>query len=439
MSEQKTTARKATQAAMKVRPLVKSMYRGAFAAKEMGQKVAYTMVGSQYDELLRAMDVYPVWTENYAGLCAAKHDAERFLLRAEADGYSNVVCGYVRCGIGFDAMRYDLGAIPENSPDGGMADPDMYLGSSFFCDPRFKWYQALGHYSDIPVHCMDVVQPHVTANLNEVRDYYIAYQLSEYQDLVAFLEQQTGKKLDYDRLDHCLELGNQAWQLWWECDQIRKAVPSPMPSEDHFNVMVPASFLAGTQQAVDFYTELRDEIQERVRNKQGVIPDERYRLLFAGGIPPWHTMWMFNDFENLGAVFVIENAYRGNDPVHHDIPARVKNPLERMAWRAFLRRTQRFEKAQRNSGHPVVELLLELIEGYGIDGMVFHASRSCRATTVGQLTMKDLVQQYVKLPTLQLISDMVDLRDYSEAQWKMNINAFVDTVAAAKDGRLQAS
>ena len=86
----KTTAVKGTESARKVRAMVKNLYRGAGEARAQGKKVAYFMVASQYDEILRAMDVVPVPTENYAGLCAAKRDMDRFLLKAEADGYSQI-------------------------------------------------------------------------------------------------------------------------------------------------------------------------------------------------------------------------------------------------------------------------------------------------------------------------------------------------------------
>jgi benzoyl-CoA reductase/2-hydroxyglutaryl-CoA dehydratase subunit BcrC/BadD/HgdB len=31
---------------------------------------------------------------------------------------------------------------------------------------------------------------------------------------------------------------------------------------------------------------------------------------------------------------------------------------------------------------------------------------------------------------MQLVSDMVDLRDYSEAQWKVQIGAFIEALSA---------
>ena len=117
------------------------------------------------------------------------------------------------------------------------------------------------------------------------------------------------------------------------------------------------------------------------------------------------------------------------------MPSGIKDPLEYLAWRTILRAIYRYEKAYKHSGNADVELLLELVEGYKGDGLVMHASRSCRATTIGQLYLKDMVQKYVSVPCLQLISDLIDVRDYSEAQWKMQIDAFVETVAASKRGR----
>lgn len=423
----KTTAVKGTNTARKVRGLVKQIFQSAHEAKAQGKKVAYFMVTSQYDEIVRAMDIVPMPTENFAGLCGAKRDMDRFLLKAEEDGYSQVLCSYTRIGLGFDSMRREMGRIPENSPDGGMPMPDMMLGSSAVCDPRFKWYQAVGRFHHVPTYSIDCVAPSVHADLNEVRDYYIRYQKEQFEGLIAFLEKQMGKKMDRERLWEAIRLSEKAWRLWYEIDRLRVAVPSPMPAQDHFSIMVAGLYYAGTQTAVDFYQELHDEVKDRVEKKMGVIPDEKYRILYGGGLPPWHTLWIFNYFESFGAVFAIENVYRGSDPV--EVPSHVKDPVEYLAWRTFLRYTQRYEKAKANSGNPKVEKLLEMIDDYQTDGVVFHACRSCRAMTVGQIHMKNLLGQHTDIPMMQLVSDMVDLRDYSEAQWKAQITAFIEALA----------
>ncbi|MDD5415285.1 MAG: 2-hydroxyacyl-CoA dehydratase family protein [Smithellaceae bacterium] len=428
----KTTAVKGTDTARLVRGMVKNIYASAHEAKAKGQKVAYMMVASQYDEILRAMDIVPLPTENYAGLCAAKRDMERFLLKAEADGYSQVLCSYARIGLGFDALRKELGRIPDGSPDGGMPLPDMMLGSSAVCDPRFKWYQATSRYLEAPTFGIDVVAPPPQDDLNEVRDYYIKYQRDQLQALIEFLEKQTGRKMDPERLWEAIRLGDRAWQLWYDIDRLRVAVPCPMPSQDHFSIMVAGHYYTGTQVAVDFYQKLYDEVKYKVENKIGVIADEKYRILYGGGLPPWHTLWIFNYFESFGAVFVIENVYRGFDPV--EVPSHVKDPVDYLAWRAFLRFTRYHEKARARSGNPTVEKLLDMIADYKIDGVVFHACRSCRATTIGQVHIKSELGKYSNLPIMQLVSDMVDLRDYSEAQWKAQIGAFIEALESRSKG-----
>jgi benzoyl-CoA reductase/2-hydroxyglutaryl-CoA dehydratase subunit BcrC/BadD/HgdB len=422
----KTTAVKGTDTARKVRGLVKNIYQSAQEAKATGKKVAYMMVASQYDEILRAMDIVPLPTENYAGLCAAKREMDRFLLKAEADGYSQVLCSYARIGLGFDSLRKELGGTPEGSPDGGMPAPDMMLGSSAVCDPRFKWFQAASRFLYVPTFSIDVVAPPTHADLDAVRDHYIQYQKEQFQGLIKFLEEQTGRKMDNDRLWETIRLGDKAWQLWYDVDRLRVAIPSPMPTQDHFSVMVAGHYYSGTQVAVDFYQALYDEVKYKVENKIGVIPDEKYRVLYGGGLPPWHTLWIFNYFESFGAVFVIENVYRGFDPV--EVPSRIKDPVEYLAWRTFLRYTQNHARAKANSGNTIVEKLLGMIDDYKIDGVVFHACRSCRATTIGQTHIKNMLGQQKDMPMMQLVSDMVDVRDYSEAQWKAQIGAFIEAL-----------
>lgn len=430
-SQVKTTAVKGTDTAREVRPMVKDIYKAAHEARENGKKVAYMMVASQYDEILRAMDIVPLPTENYAGLCAAKRDMDRFLLRAEADGYSQVLCSYARIGLGFDSLRKELGHIPEGSPDGGMPLPDMMIGSSAICDPRFKWYQATSRYLEAPTFSIDVVAPPPQADLNRVKDYYINYQKEQFQGLIEFCEKHTGTKMDNEKLWEAIRLGDKAWQLWYDIDRLRVAIPSPMPSQDHFSIMVAGHYYTGTQKAVDFYQKLYDEVKYKADNHIGVIKDEKYRILYGGGLPPWHTLWIFNYFESFGAVFAIENVYRGFDPVQ--VPSHVTDPVDFLAWRTWLRATAYHEKARQNSGNPTVEKLLGIIKDYTIDGVMFHACRSCRATTVGQTHIKTELGKYCDLPMMQLVSDMVDLRDYSEAQWKAQIGAFMDALEARTD------
>jgi len=102
MAEEQKKSKKrmtATQAAASIGPMVKEFIAGAVRAKAEGkQKLAYTFIACHHEEILRALDVLPVWTENFAGVCGAKRDSERFLQRAESLGFSRSLCTYALCG-----------------------------------------------------------------------------------------------------------------------------------------------------------------------------------------------------------------------------------------------------------------------------------------------------------------------------------------------------
>jgi len=423
----KGTAIKALEVTRKVRPMIKDWASKSHEAYANGEPTAYYFTLSFYEDILRAMDIISVGTENYAALCAAKMDAERFLNKAGAEGYAPYLCSYAQCWLGFDALRKELGEMPPNAPDGGMPTPTVMLGTGMMiCEPRYKGYQASQRYLDVPLHIFNLYWPPADADIKEVQDYYVKYTTEELRGLVEFLEKYTSRKMDWDRLSEVTDLIERTLVMWNKAYELRRAIPAPMPTEDAMSTMVPGWFYMGTQPAYDFYAELYNEIKQRVDSGIGVIPDEKYRLLWGGGLPPWFAMKLFNYFESLGAVFPIEFTYHPPPPV--EIPKGVTDPLERIAWRFFKQFTYRHEKAQKRTGNPDAEFVLELIDGYKTDGVVFHQARTCRTIHCGQLHEINALKEFIDIPMLVLESDIVDIRYYSEADTKTKIQAFLEAV-----------
>jgi len=434
---QKSTAQKSTETSKRVRRMVKNLAQQAHDARASGDPIAYLFIASFYDDILRAMDIVTVGTENYAGLCAAKMDADRFLSKAEAEGYARNLCTYATCGLGFDAMRKELGTMPEGAPDGGMELPTVMLGTGMMiCDPRYKWYQVAQRYTGAPVHILGLLNPPVYyshADAKEMEGYYIRYATEELRGLVDFLERRLGKKMNWDRLSEVVDLSERTRRIWYDAYQLRKASPCPMPTEDALSTMVPGYFMMGTQEAYDFYKELYDEIKYRVDNKMGTIPDEKYRLLWGLSLPPWYGLVLFNYFESLGAVFPIEVVY--HPPIPFDMPAGVTDPLERMAWTFYKGMTCWHEKAQQHTGNPTVEWFLNMIDEYKLDGVVLHQAMTCRTIHTGQLHQIKVLKQYSDVPVLLLEGDIVDARNYNEAATHDKIDAFIELVEDYKSAR----
>ncbi len=438
--EERKKRRTATEAASRIGPVVKAMIADVQQAKEEGKPVAYSFICCFYDEIIRAMDIAPHWVENYAGICGAKRDAQRFLERAEAENFSRSLCTYALCSLGFDAWREEQGEMPPEPPWGGQVRPDMMLGSGqILCDPRNKWFQAAKHYMpDVPLYDLNLPWPLYEDDYDyrEVQGYYIKHIVEQYRGLVAFLERHTGRKMDWDRLSQLVSLVDRTWDLVWETYELRRAIPTPMGTGDAMNTMVPIQFMMATQQAYDFFVELRDELKQKIANKEGVIPDERYRLLWGGGLPSWYALSDFNYFNSKGAVFPVETTYRTLEATYNfDIDlSKISDPLEHIAWRWLKYWTYWYDRARKRPGsHPDVERMIAYIEDYKIDGVVMHEAFSCRTWHVGLLWQLNLLKKvYRDIPTLVLESDIIDISSYNEADTRARIDAFIDTLEAAK-------
>ncbi|MFC1870844.1 2-hydroxyacyl-CoA dehydratase subunit D [Chloroflexota bacterium] len=432
--------KKSTEAAAKVPRITRANITAPQHAREEGKKTASCFIVCGHDEIIRAMDIVPIWTETYSGICAVKHDAARFLERAQQEYFSRSLCTYATCGLGFDLLREEHGEMPENAPWGGLVKPDMMLGSGqILCDPRYKWYQAARHYMpDVPLYVIGFLWPLYEAgrDFREVEDYYVKYVIAELRGLIAFLEKQTGKKMDWAELEERVELSDRTWDIFWKAYDLRRAVPTPMDTGDAMNTMVPLAFNLGTQEGYDFYKDLYDELKNRVDNKIGVIPadEEKYRLLWAGGLPAWFALRDFEYFHSKGAVFPAERTYREAELIEHlDLP-KTSDPLEHIALRWMRYYTNWYDRARKRPGSfPEVERLIEYIEDYKIDGVVIHEAFSCRTWHPGLIWQANIMKKvYKDIPTLVLESDIVDVSSYDEADTHHRIDTFIETLASAK-------
>ena len=437
-AKKETGARsKTTEAGKKVPGIVRrSMVGDPLRAKQEGKPVAYCFICSLYDEIVRTMDIVPTWVENYAGIVAVKRDHERFLAKAEAEGYSRSLCTYATCDLGFDAMRHELDEMPPDAPWGGIPVPDMMLGTGTeLCEPRYKWAETIQRYMDIPAYIVGLPIPPFGVDLQGAQSYYIEYVTEQLRGLVEFLEKQTHKKMDWDRLWETISLAEKTYKLWSDAYALRKAIPTPMGTEDAMNTMVPGTYMLGTQEALDFYQDLYDEVQARLESKVTLVPEEKYRVLWGGGLPPWFALGEFDYFKSKGAVFPAEITYRPTnweEPM--DLP-KVSDPLEHLAWRWLRYWTYRYDKASKRPGsHPDVERLIEFIENFSIDGVVMHSCFSCRSWHIGQKLQLDVLKKvYKDIPTLILESDMVDASSYSEADAHARIDAFIEAMETYKN------
>jgi len=432
---------KSTQTVRDITKYIPRFYDRGQRRKEPGTKLVWNMLGTG-TEILQAFDLVGEWPENYGTLCAAQQVAMGFCEEAEAEGYSNELCSYVRNSFGYLRRHRDLGAVPPEAPLSGMGDPTFLLGSGLICEPRFKWFQAIGtHFLKVPVFNDDPMSPPHDVDVEDPRiaEHYKAQIRATLRAQITFLEEQTGKKLDMGRFREIMKNSQEAIKYWYQVLELRKAVPCPMGSEDYFTAIIPFLYLAGEPEAVDFYKALYEEIKDRVDRGIGVIPEEKYRFVWLG-IPPWFNLGLFNYLQKLGAMVCIESTYYVGEPVELDLTDPVEGWVER-TWKTGKIKHKNGSEVNPDVCNPGVfnpgvggELIKRWISEYHLDGAIAHRTRSCRATSMGQLQVKNKLAE-IGVPLLIFESDMVDPRAWSDAQIKKQFEEFLEIVDTHKKNR----
>jgi len=355
-------------------------------------------------EFLIAMGVIPVYPENHGAMCGASKIAVGLAEVAESMGFSQDLCSYARLDIGGAATQD--GAIP-----GGLPKPDFLLCCNNICGTVTKWYEELSRFWDVPMFLFDT--PFIHKSKPEHATEYVKQQCLE---LIEFLEKHTGKKWSDDRFAEVALLSVEGVDLWKEVLQTAESRPSPFTCFDAFIHMAPIVTLRGTQEVVDYYKLLRDEMRERVANGVGAVADEKYRLIWDN-IPIWYEM------RNLGNLFASNQACLVADTytTAWAVDIKIEDPLTSMA--------DAYTKVYLNiSIDLMLDQLIALMERYSADGLVMHSNRSCKPYSLGQYDLSRAVTERTGKPALIIEADMTDSRAFSEAQTRERVEAFIESL-----------
>ena len=432
--KKKTTSAKSLETAREAGYFGKKMLKNAYIAQKEGRPIGWSMVTWYEGELIaKAMGIELVFPENYGALCAAFGLAEPYLERCDSEGFPSSLCGYARNCFGYVSMMAENNMQPPpDAPVGGMPKPNLLIGSGAVCDGRFKWFQALKRYMDVPQWILE--RPSAGAkefDLPGQKDKTIRFITNHLKDFVAFLEKLLGKKMDWDKLEEIVDQTFKTLLLAHEVDLLRRAVPSPMVAQDFWSIMIPHLYMPYDPEAYAFYQKVYDEVKYRVDNKIGAVPEEKYRMMFCE-LPPWHSLGFFDKLaEDFGIAMVYESwAYHAPTPIPHEELEGVTDPLERIARLTYQKFDEVNETAKKYNGFSYGQLgaFIGAAHEYRADGLLCHPLMSCRPATYSLFMIKDVLEEKVKVPGVVIDGDIVDLRVFNQAEALSRMEAFTDTM-----------
>lgn len=393
-------------------------------APETGEKVAYTFVPGNLTELLLSFDILPVLPEINALQAGMRGKSKDYIALAEKLGHSEDVCTYVKSDIGM-LKSGNIGPTGKRLPN-----PDLLLLSYTGCFTFLKWFELLREEYQAPVAMLHVPYQGDGKITDSMRQ-YVVEQLKK--KIIPTLEKMTGKAYDEDRLKEILTRSAQAEDnLVWVL-QSAKRRPSPIDAYFGGVYYIGPIFTAfrGTEDAVLYYRELREEIEQRIAagagpvTPEGEMTEEKYRIVVEGP-PNWTSFRQFwKMFVDEGAV-VVASTYTKVGGVYdlgfrHD----PTHPLETLADYCL--------GCYTNLNLPTrVDMISRYVKEYQADGFLINSVKSCNSFSAGQLHMLREVEGRVGKPGGFIESDLVDPRYFSAANIKNRLESYFQMLEQKK-------
>ena len=186
---------------------------------------------------------------------------------------------------------------------------------------------------------------------------------------------------------------------------------------DAFILMAPIVTIRGKQEVVEFYQGLLGEMQERVEEGIGILPSEKYRIIWDN-IPIWYEMRnlgrLFLELETCLVADTYTSAWSFGD-------VDIENPMASMA--------RIYSEVYLNINlERMTEKQVSLAERYEVDGMILHSNRSCKPYSLGQYDLAREFTRRTELPTLIIEADHTDSRWYNRSEVENRIRDFAENL-----------
>jgi len=373
----------------------------------VGFKVAWVTSGAPV-EILLAFGIIPLYPENHSAVCAARHLGKKLRTSAISSGFCPDICSY---------GLIDIGSINSKiSPVGGLARPDFFLCCNNICGTVLKWYQNLSRFFDAPILFLDT--PFLSDEYPpsaEPSSHIVDFVEKQIEETIARLEKIMRKKFDYAKFSRILERSRHAVELWTDILKMCRAKPSPMTSFDAFVHMTPIVTMRGTKWAVSYYEMLKNELEERLQNGIGAIPQEKIRAVWDN-IPVWPKMGaLFRYFRDKG-ICVVADTYTGAWAEHLFSGNSTLRDLAKVYTSIFLNRGLK-SRAER---------LIQLIRDFDADAFIIHSNRSCKPYSLGQYDITRIVSEKTGRRGIVIEADHGDPDAFDDSRVFAKLNAFFE-------------
>lgn len=372
-------------------------------AQQEGEPIVW-VVWSIPSEIFLAMDIATFIPEQYCLQMSTVDQGLEFVDLAQAEGMAPEICGAFLCLYG--------GAVARE-----FVPPAAIIGSSVPCDSALSVFASARNFYGCPGYELHAAL--WTGDRDRDRA-SIEYYKRQLQGKIHFLEELTGKKMDYDKLQEMVERSMKAHSYLVRIQQeLRKAVPTPITGREGIASFGILFQFWGTQEVLEYCQTLYKETKARVERGEAPLAEEEHRICWLGAYP-YYDMKLLDrikvehhteiplDFNNFLFEYPIED---------------TSDPLRAVAQRTLGMPAVRFVYPYSSLRH---EFLTQVRE-FQVEGVIYYLHFGCANTAGISAPMREDLKA-MGIPTLVVDGAPMDRRVVPvEEQWR-KIDDFLTTV-----------
>lgn len=351
----------------------------------------------------------------------------------EARGFARDLCAYLRNYLGSMYINKYLwgGEFPR---------PDFAL-QAHACCLHAKWYQHVAEHEDIPHFSIDVAMGETAEVKNHPQR--VEYVTQQSLDAIEWMEKVTGRKYDDEKLIDAVYQESENTSLWAEICELNKAVPAPLDEKSMYSLYVLAVLWKSHKEVGEIYRELKQEVEERVRDRIAALPTERFRIIHDLQ-PPWGFLKIFRYMEQYGVVsvgsvysFGLMGAWDFIDG--HLVPA---VPLKRQG--VVLKTREEAVRAMCDwylTKKPILDTfhvawpksnyMLSLMRDWGAQAAIMHYNRGCEGLSL-HVAENKLALSRAGIPVMTYEGNMADDREFDPEAAMARVDTFMESLGLKK-------
>ncbi len=224
------------------------------------------------------------------------HAAERYIDRCENEGVPPDICSHV---------KMTLGVVLT----GEMPPASVIVSSNLPCDGNMTGYEITRRWNDASIFRLDIP-------FNFYDERAAEYFAGELKRMIAWLEENTSGRMDWDRLRRICEERNRMAELEIELWEMISTRPAPLAAEPvYLGHLWAFNIDPGNPVATRYFQRLADMARRNLEMGVPAVPNERFRAVLWN--PPFlHFSDLFQWAEDAyGVTLVIDSMTYNSQPL----------------------------------------------------------------------------------------------------------------------------